>query len=391
MVKPFRFSSLPQIIFKTGGLNELPSLIGSFGRNVIIVTGRRSFLNSGKAEMIFDGLKSRGISYQTVVIPGEPSPEIIDENVRRLSDQKFDCVAGIGGGSVLDAGKALAAMVYRNESITEFLEGIGKREHPGTTLPYIAVPTTSGTGSEATKNAVISRVGKNGFKRSLRHDNFVPKIAIVDPEMTLSCPADVTAASGMDCFSQLTEAYLSDKSNPYTDALALEGLKEIKSSLLSCYKDGSDIEARSGMSFAALTSGICLANAGLGVVHGFASSVGGRYDIPHGLICGSLMAPANLVTVRKLRKQSEGYAALRKYALLGELFADMHGKSEDYKIDRFIEYLENLSEKLHLPRLSRAGVKEEDLEGIARNTDCKNNPVKLSTEELLEILNLRFK
>jgi alcohol dehydrogenase class IV len=391
MVKPFRFAPLPQIVFKTGGLNELPSLISSFGRNVILVTGKRSLIDSGKAELLSDALKTKGISYQTVIISGEPSPEDIDGNVSRLKKEKFDCVAGIGGGSVLDSGKALAAMMYRQESVSEFLEGIGNREHQGTTLPYIAVPTTSGTGSEATKNAVISKVGKDGFKRSLRHDNFVPKVAIVDPELTLRCPADVTAASGMDCFSQLTEAFLSDKSNPYTDALALEGLKEIKSSLLACYKDGSDIDARSGMAFAALTSGICLANAGLGVVHGFASSLGGRYDIPHGLICGSLMAPANLITVRKLRKQNEGSPALRKYALLGEIFTDVQGKSEDHKIDSFINYLWRLSGELHLPRLHEAGLKVDDLEEIAKSTDCKNNPVKLNSEELLEILSLKLR
>jgi alcohol dehydrogenase class IV len=389
MVKPFRFARLPQIIFKAGGLNELPSLISSFGRNVVLVTGKTSFVNSGKAELLFEALNTRGISYQKVIISGEPSPEDIDENVSRLSSGKFDCIAGIGGGSVLDAGKAIAAMMYLKESVAEFLEGVGSGEHPGTTLPYIAVPTTSGTGSEATKNAVISKVGKDGFKRSLRHDNFVPKIAIVDPELTVGCPADITAASGMDCFSQLTEAFLSDKSSPYTDALALEGLKEIKSSLPACYKDGSDIQARSGMAFAALTSGICLANAGLGVVHGFASSLGGRYDIPHGVICGSLMAPANLITVRKLRKQSKRSPALGKYALLGEIFCDVQGKSEDHKIDSFIEYLRRLSGELHLPHLSEAGVKEKDLPEIAVNTDCKNNPVKLSTEELLEILKLR--
>ena len=228
------------------------------------------------------------------------SPGLIDSVVRESSDKKYDLVVAIGGGSVIDAGKAISAMMYKTDSLTDFLEVVGHKEHPGTKLPFIAVPTTSGTGSEATKNSVISEVGKEGFKRSLRHDNIVPDIALVDPELTLSCSPEITAASGMDCFTQLTEAYISDKSNQYTDALAIEGLRSVKASLVKSYIDGGDIEARTGMSFAALTSGICLANAGLGVVHGFASSVGGMYNIPHGLVCGTLMAVSNKINVREL-------------------------------------------------------------------------------------------
>ncbi len=351
MVKPFQFASLPKIIFQPGGLEKLPALIKSYGNNVILVTGKRSFINSEKANLLFRKLKKEGINYDTVTIAGEPSPDDIDRNVSRLRTEKFDCVAGIGGGSVLDAGKALSAMMYKTGTVLDYLEVVGTKDHPGTKLPYIAVPTTSGTGSEATKNAVISKIGRDGFKRSLRHDNFVPDIALVDPELTLGCPADITAASGMDCFTQLMEAYLSDKSNPYTDALALEGLKEIKASLVRSFKDGHDIEARAGMSFAALTSGICLANAGLGVVHGFASSIGGRYNIPHGVVCGTLMGITNEVTIKKLRKIIPGSPALKKYAVLGELFTDQKNKSEDSSIDGFIDYLHKMTEELHLPGL----------------------------------------
>ena len=257
----------------------------------------------------------KNIEYKLISIPGEPSPEDIDNAVKSLDNEGIDLVVGIGGGSVLDAGKAISAMMHKPESVVRFLEGVGDMEHPGTKLPYIAIPTTSGTGSEATKNAVISKIGINGFKKSLRHDNLVPEIALIDPELTLNCPPEITAASGMDCFTQLTEAYLSDKSNEYTDALAMEGLKAIKLSLKRCCADGQDIEARTGMSFAALTSGICLANAGLGVVHGFASSVGGMYNIPHGLVCGTLMAKSNEINVRELRKNPGNHDCLKQIFL----------------------------------------------------------------------------
>ena len=168
-------------------------------------------------------------------IEREPSPEMVDNAVAELTDDNADLVISIGGGSVIDAGKAISAMTGKSDSVTGYLEGIGTKIHPGTKLPFIAIPTTSGTGSEATKNAVLSSVGEKGFKRSLRHDNFVPDIALVDPDLTIQCPREITAASGMDCFTQLLEAYLSDKSCEYTDALAIEGLKAIKSSLTESY------------------------------------------------------------------------------------------------------------------------------------------------------------
>jgi len=331
-----------------------------------------------------------GIVYHMVYIPGEPSPAIIDNVVNSYFRQKIDLVVGIGGGSVLDAGKAISAMMYKSDPVIEFLEGIGHKEHNGTKLPFIAVPTTSGTGSEATKNAVISQVGKDGFKRSLRHDNFVPDIALIDPVLTLGCSQDLTAASGMDCFTQLTEAYLSTKSNEFTDALAMEGLKKVKNSLLRCYINGDDLEARTGMSFAALTSGICLANAGLGAVHGFASSIGGLFNIPHGLVCGTLMAISNEVNVRELRKSNSNPSALKKYIILGKLFLDESGKTDEFYIDGFINYLHKLTTDLQLPGLRKYGVSEKDAALICSKTEIKNNPVKLTTEVLIEILQKRL-
>jgi alcohol dehydrogenase class IV len=390
MVKPFQFSRLPLVYFGTGKISVLPGLIRRYGNAIILVTDQRSFINSSYAEALFESFRKEGIRYHHIVIPGEPSPEMIDAAVEKFNNEAADAVVSVGGGSVLDAGKAISAMIHVQGSVKEYLEGVGTREHPGTKLPFIALPTTSGTGSEATKNAVISQIGKDGFKKSLRHDNFVPDIAIVDPELTLSCPQVITAASGMDCFTQLTESYLSDKACEYTDALAREGLKALKSSLVPCYMNGQDPEARNGMSFAALTSGICLANAGLGVVHGFASSVGGMFNIPHGVICGTLMAPANAITVRELRKRGSNTETMNKYIRLGKLFLDADGKPDDYYIDGFIEYLSKLSDEFKLPRLGQYGIKEGDLEPICRITELKNNPVKLNTDDLIEILRERL-
>jgi len=361
-------------------------MVHLYGRKIILVTGKNSFLNSRQAEKLFHEFDKSGTGYQVLSVPGEPSPDIIDKAVRKFSNEDINLVIGIGGGSVLDAGKAISAMLYRSESVVEFLEGIGNKEHPGTKLPFIAVPTTSGTGSEATKNAVLSKVGKGGFKRSLRHDNFVPDIALIDPELTLNCPKENTAASSMDCFTQLIEAYLSDKASEYTDALAIEGIKAIKKSLLRSYTDGADIEARTGMSFAALTSGICLANAGLGAVHGFASSIGGMYNIPHGIICGTLMAPSNEINVRELREKATNPAALIKYALLGKLFLEEKGKSDSFYIDGFIQYLYILANDLHLTSFKKYGLKEKNIELICTKTEIKNNPVKLAVEDLSEII-----
>jgi alcohol dehydrogenase class IV len=390
MVKPFQFARIPKIYFGNGKIADLPGIIKMYGNTIIMVTGKHSFLCSSYAENLIHEFKVTGVKYHNVIISGEPSPDVIDQTVSKFNNEDVKVVVGIGGGSVLDAGKAISAMIYKTEPVKEFLEGVGGKDHPGTKLPFIAVPTTSGTGSEATKNAVISQSGRNGYKKSLRHDNFVPDIALVDPELTLNCPKEITAASGMDCFTQLTEAYLSDKSNEYTDALAMEGLKAVKSSLVRSFTDGQDSEARAGMSFAALTSGICLANAGLGVVHGFASSIGGMYSIPHGLLCGTLMASSNEINVRELRKSENNTSALKKYSHLGKLFLKEEGKSDDYYIDGFIQYLHKLTYDFQLSGLKKYGLKEKDIELICTITEIKNNPVKLTLEGLIEIVSNRF-
>ena len=308
----------------------------------------------------------------------------------RFRENQIDAVIAIGGGSVIDAGKAIAAMLYKTESVVSFLEGIGNLNHPGTTLPFIAIPTTSGTGSECTKNAVISQVGIKGFKRSLRHDNFVPLVALIDPELTLSCPPVLTASCGMDCFTQLVESYLSVKSNSLTDSIALDGIRELETSLEKAWRMGQHLEARTSLSYASMLSGICLTNAGLGAVHGFASSIGGLFHIPHGMVCGTLMASANRVTVNHLRKSEPNSQVLKKYAKLGQLFS-VNAKSDDnYYIDAFLDKLDQLTDILNLERLGKYNILQRDFQLIVEETDIKNHPVKLSEIELMEILQERL-
>lgn len=398
MVKLFSLARVPQVIFRTGSFGDLPDLAVGYGSKILLVTGAKSFAASQYAVRLHEQLNVRGVQIHHLAVTGEPSPALIDGAVSLLKGAGIKLVAGIGGGSVMDAGKAISAMLTVNGSVTDYLEVVGNREHPGTKVPFIAVPTTSGTGSEATKNAVISQVGKDGFKRSLRHDNFVPDMALVDPELTLNCPPEITAAAGMDCFTQLAEAYLSTKANDFTDALALQGMNAIKRSLVRSFTDGDDLDARSDMSFAALMSGICLANAGLGAVHGLAGAIGALHNIPHGVVCGTLMATANKINVRGLRRlRQAGNAAgtypgreilisLGKYATMGRIFADASGKNDDWYIDFFIDYLHAVAYRLRLPRLGKFGMEKENIQEIVSQSEVKNNPVKLSDDDLAEII-----
>lgn len=389
MASTFNFSTTPEIHFGIGKINLLPGLINGFGKHVLLVTGASAFRNSIYAAPLFHVLEESKIKIQFVTIDREPSPEMIDAAVTNC-DENPDVVVAIGGGSVLDAGKAIAAMLPLRDGIKNYLEGVGNKIHPGTSLPFIAVPTTSGTGSEATKNAVISETGSNGYKKSLRHNNFVPKIAILDPQLTIGCPLHVTASSGMDAFTQLLESYLSTAANPITDALAFEGLKKIAASLRVVYDDGSNLQARSDMALAAYLSGVTLANAGLGVVHGFASAIGGYFEISHGVICSSLMASANKRTVQKLRSEKSNLEALKKYSDVGKIFSNTTQHSDDYFVDVLLSEIEELSVDMKIPTLKNGGVLEKDFDKILDASDNKNNPVKLNRIEMQEILKDSF-
>lgn len=390
MTDSFQFFSLPKIIFGTGKRGELADEVNSRGKRVLLLTGSSSVHNSGHGDEIITSLKAANLELEHEVIAHEPSPTVIDQIVERYRPSGIQVVVAVGGGSVMDAGKAVSAMIPVEGSIRSYLEGVGDRKHPGIKIPFIAMPTTSGTGSEMTKNAVISEVGEAGFKKSLRHENFIPELAIIDPEMMLSCPAKLTAASGMDAFSQLLESYVSTNANAMTDALALQGLKQIKRYLLRAFLEGEqNVEARSGMALAAMFSGITLAHAGLGLVHGFASPLGGFYDIPHGVACGSLMAPVFATTIDKLLDQPE-HPAIKKLIIVSKVFADFKYKRDLEYLQAFKEKLIHITNLLEVPLLSDYGLNEEGIKKVVDCTSHKNHPAKLTNEQLAGALRARI-
>jgi alcohol dehydrogenase class IV len=391
MTSIFNFSKIPNLLFGPYSAKKLPEIIAPYSYKFILVTGSASFYQSKYGKEIIDLLKIKGLNYTTVTVESEPTATFINEICKKFKLDEYNAVVAIGGGSVIDAGKAISAMIGKDDYINDYLEGSPNiKIHSGTKLPFIAVPTTAGTGSEATKNAVISEIGEHGYKRSLRHDNFIPDIAIIDPILQLNCPKNITAASGLDAFTQLFESYISTQASILTDTLSFKGLELIANSLEKAYNDGNNIEARSEMAMAAYLSGITLANAGLGVVHGFASSIGGFFQIPHGVICGTLMGAANRINIEKLFNESEDTITIEKYARVGKLFCQVSGKQNEYYVHKIADIIDELIKKLNIPTLSKYGISVNDIKQIIAKTGLKNNPVHLSKEDLTEILTKRI-
>jgi alcohol dehydrogenase class IV len=389
MIDDFTYARTPEIIFGAGTISQLPGLVLRHGQSVLAVTGERSY-EGPQWEGFTEALDRHEVRWEHVSITGEPSPEMIDHAVVECTGRDIDVVVAWGGGSVIDAGKAISAMLRAEGSVIEYLEGVGEKTPTGVKVPFIAVPTTAGTGSEATKNAVISQTGPNGFKKSLRHDNYVPDVALIDPELAMRCRRIVTASCGLDAITQLLESLVSTKASPMTDALAWSGLERAARSFVRAFCDGRrDIVARSDMAYAALLSGITLANAGLGVVHGIAGPFGARHDIAHGMICGMLLGPATRTTINLLRESEDGASTLEKYAAVGRLFSGETG-SVEAGCESLVSMLEAWTALARIPSLTRLGIKEEDLPPIADAAGNKNNPAKLDTAQRLALLAARL-
>ncbi len=332
-VEPFSIARLPRILFGAGRSAELAATVRSFGDRALVVV-RPGFCDTPDWLRLEAGLSASGIQLQVESVAGEPSPELIDGIVTRAREGECpDVVVGIGGGSVLDTAKAVAGLSIPGNSVMDHLEGVGPQlPYGGPSIPFVAVPTTAGTGSEATKNAVVSEPGPAGFKKSFRDDSLVAQVAIVDPDLLASCPAALISSNGMDALTQLIEPYLSTRSNPWTDALALSGLAAARDGLVAWYEEaaagrGADLEgsraaaARGRMAYAALCSGICLAQAGLGAVHGLASPLGAQYPIPHGTACGATLVATTRANLAALEARDPKNPALTRYAELGRVLA----------------------------------------------------------------------
>lgn len=391
MVETFGLLRTPKIYCGAGEINRLPAILKNRCKRALVLTGSKSHVHNKAISELISGLEGEKIVLDFERVGHEPSPEDVDRITGKYRDIDLQAVVAAGGGSVLDAGKAVSAMLPVPGQVAEYLEGVGTSTHPGIKVFFVAVPTTAGTGSECTANAVISgSVNGVPFKRSLRHENLVPDVALVDPSLSLGCPPATTAASGMDALTQLIESFLSVKSGPVTDALALEGIVQIHKNLLKAYESGENINARSGMAYAAMLSGITLVNAGLGLVHGFASSVGASFEIPHGVVCGTLMAVVNRYNIRSIVSGNGKENLIKKYVFLGKIFSGVEARENEWYLNFVADYLDELTDRLDIPKLGRYGATETDLERIAAATDHKYNPVLFEKGQLVEMLRERL-
>jgi alcohol dehydrogenase len=395
MIPPFSIAPLPRIEFGAGSLKKLPGIAAAYGKRLLLVTGLRSFAASVAGQRLLAELEAQGFSWEQVAIAGEPSPQFVDAMVAQLRGSDFDAVVGIGGGSALDAAKAIAGLLKPGNSVLDHLEGVGPElPYAGPATPLIAVPTTAGTGSEATRNAVLSTSGAQAYKKSFRDDRLVPAWAIVDPDLLATCPPELIAADGMDAFTQLLESFVSTRANPLTDALARSGIMAVKAGLLDWHAGNENAAAgREQMAYASLLSGICLAQTGLGAVHGLAAPLGAFFPIPHGVACGTLLVAATRINIAALQARDTDNAALPKYAEIGRRFALQKGLNGDEARAFLLEALHKWEEKLRLPRLAACGVTAADIPRIvanSRGSSMKTNPILLTDAEIAAILAARL-
>jgi alcohol dehydrogenase class IV len=426
----FSVARLPRILFGGGTSGELGAVVREFGRKALVIVRAPGFTDSLDWVRLLVAMETAGVEVALESVTGEPSPTVVDGIVARHRGSgsgsgaasgsasgaaSAEVVVGIGGGSVLDTAKAVAGLLIPGNSVMDHLEGVGPElPYRGPSVPFVAVPTTAGTGSEATKNAVLSVRGPGGFKKSFRDEMLVARVAIIDPDLLATCPPALIAGNGMDALTQLLESYVSTKANPFTDALALSGLAAVRDGLEVWFDAASSSSgaaipaaavavaaARGRMAYAALCSGICLAQAGLGSVHGLASPLGAQFPIPHGAACGATLVAATRVNISALESREPGNRALLRYAAVGRLFAgsalaavadvaaDVAADDDRRARTSLVSALESLTAGLGVARLSAFGITESSVPALvadSRGSSMKTNPVVLTDDEIAEIL-----
>jgi len=378
----FEFATSGRIIFGNDTIKEVGQIAAGMGSFAFVVTADNPTL----AQPLLEQLAEHNIRSTTFEVSGEPTTTIIEAGVMQARQADSNMVIGIGGGSAIDTGKAIAAMLTNRGTLKDYLEvvGLGKKLTHAP-LPYIAIPTTAGTGAEVTRNAVIG-VPEKGVKVSMRSPLMLPRVALVDPVLTWSMPLSVTASTGLDALTQLIEAYVSNKANPLTDGICRQGLIRAARSLEKAYKDGADPEAREDMSLASLFGGLALANAKLGAVHGFAGTLGGMLGAAHGVICARLLPYVIEANVKALRQRAHQSKALRRF---DEIARILTGAAEAKAPDA-VEWIQRLCSQMQVPSLAESGLKEEHFPTVVtkarRSSSMKGNPVELTEEELTAIL-----
>ena len=378
----FEFATATRIIFGAGTLREVGPLAAEMGGRALVVTGR----NPARAKPLLDILAAQGIEAVIFSVAGEPTTGMARQGTQRAREAGCDLVIGFGGGSALDTGKAIAALLTNGGAPLDYLEVVG-RGKPLTrpSAHYIAIPTTAGTGAEVTRNAVLLSP-EHCVKVSLRSPLMLPRLALVDPELTHSMPPEVTASTGLDALTQVMEPYVSKRANPLTDALCREGMHRAARSLRRAYERGDDAAAREDMALASLFGGLALANAKLGAAHGFAGPLGGMFPAPHGAVCASLLPHVMTVNVRALQERSPESETLRRY---GEIARILTG-SERATADDGVAWVGELCQALRIPSLASYGVTEEDfpvlIQKASVSSSMKGNPIVLTSDEMREIL-----
>jgi alcohol dehydrogenase class IV len=378
----FEFCSVGRVVFGRGQFARVGEIAGEFGCNAIVIHNADNVLPQIAKQL--------SVGHTAFRQRGEPTVDDVDRAVETARRESCDVVIGLGGGSAIDLAKAAAGILTNGGSALDYMEVVGKGQKIAKpAVPWIAIPCTAGTGAEATRNAVIGYPPRK-FKASLRSEHLLARVALVDPELGVHVPPDVTARSGMDALCQCIEAYTSNGAQPMVDALAMEGVRRAGRSLKRAFDDGSDIDAREDMALAALLSGISLTNAGLGAVHGFAAPLGASFPVPHGTVCAALLPGVMAANVQALRSVDAKHPTLARYADIGRTLMNRNDISDDAATEMGIDFVRGLCRDLRIPRLGHFGIGENDLASVSeaakRSSSMRYNPVMLADATLHAIL-----